>query len=350
MAEKDIKIRLHRTDWRTSATRQLQAAQLTCGPQPSRPDPPPAPPWNLPPPAETLFTEVRKTDPVDTQKRRAEQLRAALGKLDLEIYTDGSTKAGTSDGGAGIVAFREGQEVWRSYLAAGKWCSSYLAERTAMEAALNWLETAPTWTTGAIFCDCYALVRTLGSGSTLDPTILALQRRLSDVGREKRISVVWIPGHCAVWGNELADELAKKASTVLPQDAPLDDVALSHLLRRACAPPPISHPRLAAQYARRPVLKKEDLELTQQESVDLVRFRSGHHPALRRWQHLTGMVDSPACRLCGEEEESATHLWLSCPAFERERLLRNAGRDQKELINPNASAKALLRTILRRLR
>ena len=109
MAEKDIKIRLHRTDWRTSATRQLQAAQLTCGPQPSRPDPPPAPPWNLPPPAETLFTEVRKTDPVHTQKRRAEQLRAALRVVDFEVYAGGLTKAGASDGETGAVAFQEGQ-------------------------------------------------------------------------------------------------------------------------------------------------------------------------------------------------------------------------------------------------
>ena len=102
------------------------------------------------------------------------------------------------------------------------------------------------------------------------------------MGWEKWLFVVWIPGHCAVWGNKLADELTKKASAALTQDAPLDEAALSRLLRRACASPPISQDRLAVQYVRKPVLKKEDLELTQQKSVDLVRFRSGHHPAIRR--------------------------------------------------------------------
>jgi hypothetical protein len=219
-----------------------------------------------------------------------------------------------------------------------------------MEAALGWLETTVGWTTGAILCDNHALVGALGSGITLDPDILSLQRRIALLGGDKSLTVAWIPGHCAIRGNERADELAKAGSSEPQQDVLLDHAAELHLLRRSCCPPPIAHPRLASLYEKHPDLRREDASLSQKDSVDLVRFRSGHHPALRRWQHLTGAVDSPACRFCGDEEESSIHLWLSCPAFDASRLRLHAGQDHSELINPTASAKALLRTILRRLR
>ena len=112
LAEKEVKIRLRRTDWRTSATHQLETALTTSGPR--KRNPPPEPPWDLPPPATVLFTAVSKTAPEEEQKGRAEQLRKQLGRLDVEIYTDGSTKEGTRDGGAGVVVLREGEEVWRT--------------------------------------------------------------------------------------------------------------------------------------------------------------------------------------------------------------------------------------------
>ena len=51
------------------------------------------------------------------------------------------------------------------------------------------------------------------------------------------------------------------------------------------------------------------------EHTDLARFLSGHHHALRRWQHLVAVAEDADCRLCGEEVESAEHLWLRCLAL-----------------------------------
>ena len=86
------------------------------------------------------------------------------------------------------------------------------------------------------------------------------------------------------------------------------------------------------------------------EHTDLARYRSGHNPALRRWQQLLGVSEHALCRLCGEEVQSAEHLWLQCPALMVERHHRDLGNAMDELVRLPQVALALLRNLLRRLR
>ena len=51
------------------------------------------------------------------------------------------------------------------------------------------------------------------------------------------------------------------------------------------------------------------------QGVRLFVVHSGHHPALRCWQHLVGVSEDAVCRLCVEEIESGDHIWLRCQAL-----------------------------------
>ncbi len=101
-------------------------------------------------------------------------------------------------------------------------------------------------------------------------------------------------------------------------------------------------------YTRSP-LQQEDILLSKSEMTDLRRFRSGHHPALRRWKNLISRSEETTGRLCDNEEESYDYLWLRCPAFDADRQRLDLGASLDELVRLPERAQALLRIILRRL-
>ena len=68
------------------------------------------------------------------------------------------------------------------------------------------------------------------------------------------------------------------------------------------------------------------------EPTDLALFLSGHHLALRRWQHYVGISEDAVCGLCGEEVESAEHLWLRSPALMVEQHHCDPGHMMDELV------------------
>ncbi len=82
----------------------------------------------------------------------------------------------------------------------------------------------------------------------------------------------------------------------------------------------------------------------------LRRFRSGHHPALRRWQHMINRTGEATCGICNNEDENYGHLWLRYPAFDADRKRLDLGESIDELTRFPMPAQALLWLTLRRLR
>ena len=161
--------------------------------------------------------------------------------------------------------------------------------------------------------------------------------------------MLWMPGHCNLCGNELADLEAKLGSEVAQPSVPLESSTSTALIRREERQSSLTHPHLTALYTTRPREEEEAL-LQKADRTDLIRFCCRHHPHLRRWQHMTGMSETNSCRLYAEEEESSEHLWLRCPAFITERQRLGLGRTFDELVRLPCASLALLRIIFRRLR
>ena len=67
------------------------------------------------------------------------------GPTDIQVYTDGSTHKGTTDGGAGMVAMSGEDIIERWHAPTGRWSSWYQVEKSAMVRAILWLDEYKDW-------------------------------------------------------------------------------------------------------------------------------------------------------------------------------------------------------------
>ena len=160
--------------------------------------------------------------------------------------------------------------------------------------------------------------------------------------------ILWVPANCNLRGNELADLEAKLGSEVAQPSVPLDSSTRAALIRREERQSSLTHPHLTALYTTQHREEEEAL-LQKADRTDLIPFRCGHHPHLRRWQQITGMSETDSCRLNTEEDESSEHQWLRCPSFIAERQHLGLGRTFDELVRLPCASLALLRIIFRHL-
>ena len=207
------------------------------------------PPWDRPPPTPIYMTPASKSMPQIVQLEKAQRTIEEVGHSDLQIYTDASTTDGTRNGGAGMIIARDKKVLHHWHAPTEVRSSSYSAEKAALEAALKWLESENDWHRAVIVCDCKSPVEATGNPHQADPTIVTLQRSIAKIICSKRLLIVWVPGNCNLWGNELADSEAKRGST-LPQPAErhLDQKTRKAVIHREDRPLPSSHHRFMDLY------------------------------------------------------------------------------------------------------
>ncbi|XP_029656940.1 uncharacterized protein LOC115230980 [Octopus sinensis] len=257
------------------------------------------------------------------QQRVAQQTLASLpNSPDVLLYTDGSASEGTTNGDAGVVVQIHDAVVYEWNAQTGAHSSSFHSERAAFNEALRWLQANDNWTSTAIVCDCKSLVEAVDNPFPPDQTIRESQQTADLVAAGKILTVIWVPGHCNLRDNELADVQAKHSSALSQPDAAINTVIRLAFIRRTFQPTPIQHPRLKEVFTKKPD-ERTEAALSKANFTDMIRFRSGgHHPALRRWQKMAASSDTDQCRLCNEEVESAEHLWLRCSALIVGRYIR----------------------------
>ena len=295
------------------------------------------------------MTDVSKSMSRDQQLAATLAAKEDTGPTDIQGYTDGSTHEGTTDGGAGMVAMSVEDIIERWHAPTGRWSSSYQAEKSAMVRAISWLDENEDWQSALVLCDSKSLVETHANSNQPDGKVHRIQSSIAELWKKKEVRILWVPEHCNLRGNELADLEAKLVSEVAQPSFTLDSSTRAALIRREEGQSSLTHPHLTALYTTRPREEEEAL-LQKAERTDLIRFRCGHHPHLRRWQYMTGMSETDSFRLCAEEEESSEHLWLRWPAFIVERQRLGLGRTFDELVRLPCASLALLRIIFRRLR
>ena len=239
--------------------------------------------------------------------------------------------------------------IERWHAPTGRWSSSYQAEKSAMVKAISWLDEFEDWQSALVLCDRKSLVETLANSNQPDGDVQRIQSAIAELCKKKEVRILWVPGHCNLRDNELADLEAKLGSEVAQPSVPLDSSNRGALIRREERHSSLTNPRLTALYTTRHREEQEAL-LQKADRTDLIRFRCEHHPHLRRWQHMTRMSETDSCRLCAEEKESSEHLSLRCPAYIAEHQRLCLGRTFDELVRLPRISLALLRIIFRRLR
>ena len=143
--------------------------------------------------------------------KQAAQNSIADIKANLTIFTDGSTSGTQENGGAGFtIRMSDGEVVEEASYPAGKWCSSFSAECVAFLKALTWIREneVPARETVLICSDSMSLAQSLDKGSWKDPDpwIKMIKEELHQLAL--RVTLLWVPSHCDLEGNERADELA----------------------------------------------------------------------------------------------------------------------------------------------
>jgi ribonuclease HI len=238
----------------------------------------------------------------------------------VHIYTDGSTSTNQEGGGAGVYAEDdEGNVLLRESFPAGAYSSSYSAEAVAMLQAVQWVEeTAPR---SCLICtDSMSLVDAIEKNNWKDPDECLKKIKTTISRLTTQITLLWIPSHCGIRGNEEADDLAKHGS-----DMAQDNVPVSHKSVKARIKArkwDLEHPRARELYgARRSV--RLDVEKAWPRKVRALygRLRTEHAMELGYYQYKMDKVPEKEayCRDCGDEYETTRHILCSCPALAVER-------------------------------
>ncbi len=143
-----------------------------------------------------------------------------------------------------------------------------------------------------------------GSADTTD------LRRMLDK-RAGKTTLIWIPDHHGISGNEGADACAKQAAAINDgASQPVSFVAASALIRRTLNDPPPCHSKTNKVYAKTFSWQAECRAVsTRRDTVLLARLRDGHTPIVEAYANQLDTTVDPKCPSCGEEPQTVEH-WL----------------------------------------
>ena len=283
-----------------------------------------APPWHHCGDAVRFVLDLplptRRSDPPERRKEAALAALALIPDPDCTIWSDGSAKEGTIQGGGGAILelHREGRHI-ECVAPVGRVCSSMRAELVAMTEALSCLQELPlpssSLVKSVLLCsDSRSGLQLLSRGP--DDQQSAIGQRvwsLLDVltARGMTITLHWVPGHADLAGNEAADRLANQAAADCDQEeAPIDLSSARTATRRWTSE--LASARSQRHPYRSPTPGHDELDRWGQ--VTLSQLRTGYCPLVRATAHRIGLVEDPTCQACGEEAEDVEHLLAGCPA------------------------------------
>ena len=158
----------------------------------------------------------------------------------------------------------------------------------------------------------------------------------------------WIPGHSDVCGNELADAVAKEATTINGEQRPVSLNAIRADVKSLVPAKPPTHQRSIEVYSCLQQSKEDQIK-TRADKTELGRLRAGHHLGLNATQHRYNPESPANCERCGFAEDDLQH-WLSCDgtAAARMRIFGNTTVGLSELTKEPQKSLALSRSTLRR--
>jgi ribonuclease HI len=250
-------------------------------------------------------------------------------------FTDGSKSDISTGSGVFNAEFNIGLSV-----NIGQNATVFQAEVNAIEMCVNECLTKGIENRNILICsDSQAALKALTGCKFSSRTVWSCLQKLQSLGNLNNVTLIWVPGHCGIEGNERADELARQKVN--------EQIADFHLPVPSCLVKENISKHIHKKFERlwssttgqrqskemmHELSKKrsEDLLQLTRKDVRLVTHLITGHGLMKYHLHKLGLAEEGKCRLCCNEEETARHLLCECPALKTRRLL-NFG---KFLITP----------------
>ena len=276
----------------------------------------------------------------------------------IDIYTDGS-KTGNQKVGAGLAILLENDKPQGIFTEMGqKLCN----KATILTAELQAISKGLTVFNGlnnktiAIYSDSKGALQSIMQYDPKHPLVHKIQSQLSRLfAFQNKITLCWIPSHCSITGNELADKQALEASNKqLPPaiEADLPVVAkdlnsyiaeqgktwLQNKWDRDCFDKNNTENKL---HVIDPNIGERRFPVfaTRLDEIKYNRIRLGHTRLTN--SHLPGAKEPPSCEFCNIPI-TVKHIFSTCPlhAEARERFFRPCHKNFSKILSRESAESA----------
>ena len=244
-------------------------------------------------------------------------------------YTDGSVL--NSRTGCGVHTVQGKRVIYNGNFYLGNTTTVFQAEVTAIRKSAEMLLGSSHNKQNITFCsDSQASLAALNKLTVNSDTVEKCLNALNALGKKNKVHIRWVKAHVGIRGNEIADYLAKRGSSL--EDGPTNELLTPKVNQKnqidiyfqnkwSKAWKAYDQARQTKIWFPKPDCKKSTQLLTMERNnlSRLVQFITGHNK-LKRHKNLQNGVDDPhSCRLCLEEEESSFHVIAECPATQAAR-------------------------------
>jgi ribonuclease HI len=275
--------------------------------------------------------------------------KIATYDADYYIYTDGSTNGRQEQGGAGMfIEDWTGETVAEKSFPAGKYCSSYTGECVGMLEAVKWTKAAEANQAEplkVLVCsDSKSMADALHKNHWKNDDFWLKQITDEIYEMDAEMTLLWIPSHCDVDGNERADDLAKQGSELNQAATPVvHKIVKAKIKNRKWE---VTYPRALEVYGDRRAPKLEVEKLWERDVRTMYsRFRTGHEVELKRYKcDFLQLEDDSLCERGCEESETTEHVLCRCDATmaARARLCEGEVKMRMMTTEPNTCRKILM--------
>ncbi|XP_020299230.1 uncharacterized protein LOC109863382, partial [Pseudomyrmex gracilis] len=240
-------------------------------------------------------------------------------------FTDGSGANGCY--GAGIYCPGSNH---REFFSLGKLATVFQAKVLAILECTRLLLSRETKTRRInIYTDSKAAIGALAKTTTESLVVWDCMQALNRLGKQNNITLVWVPGHQGIQGNEVADSLAKLGTLEEPvcqkvgvpiateknhiKDWLKREHRISWEILKSC--------RQAKALMTQPLpgKTKELLTMSKYRQRLCIGLLTGHW-AFKAHLFNLGLVEESSCRFCSEEGEDSVHILCRCPSLALKRF------------------------------